>query len=162
MLAPGALVHPCPGDLGWGGPLAGRGWTATGWWTFTTGTGPGPMEADGGTAACRGGELDDEEDLRVAYTILRSHPQGPLEESPGCFTNQFFMKEFFRYVFWGWVWGSLGGIFSGYVGKIIEPWKMVPAGKHQHSHHQLRHENDLKNSSTSTELNAQHVQNSGV
>ena len=68
MLAPGALVHPCPGDLGWGGPLAGRGWTATGWWTFTTGTGPGPMEADGGTAACRGGELDDEEDLKVAYT----------------------------------------------------------------------------------------------
>ena len=110
MLAPGALVHPCPGDLGWGGPLAGRGWTATGWWTFTTGTGPGPMEADGGTAACRGGELDDEEDLRVAYTILRSHPQGPLEESPGCFTNQFFMKEFFGYLFggeFGEVWGYL-------------------------------------------------------
>ena len=135
MLAPGALVHPCPGDLGWGGPLAGRGWFPTiGWWTFTTGApGPGCMEADGGTAACRGGELDDEEDLKVE----RSHPQGPLEESPGCFTNQFFMKEFFRYLFWGWFGEVWGYLFQGMWAKSLNHGRCFPAGS-AISHHQLR------------------------
>lgn len=87
--------------------------------------------------------------------------RAPWKKVPDVSPTSFLWRNSFG-IFLGVSLGKFGGIFSGYVGKIIEPWKMVPAGKHRHSHHQLRHENDLKNSSTFRELNAQHVQNSGV
>ena len=115
------------------------------------------MEADGGTAGCRGGELDDEEDLRVDLTH-----RAPGEDTSGCVSpTSFFYEGILSVSFLGVVWGSLGVSFQGMWAKSLNHGRWFRL-VHRHSHHQLRHENDLKNSSTSRELNAPHVQNSGV
>ena len=72
MLAPGALVHPCPGDRGCGGPR-GPGVTGPG---ATNGATGGPT-VEAGKGGARGGELDEEEDLekitRFTIEVRDSH-----------------------------------------------------------------------------------------
>ena len=71
MLAPGAFVHPCPGDRGCGRPL-GPGVT-----TGATNGATGGPTVEAGKGGARGGELDEEEDLekitRLTIEVRDSH-----------------------------------------------------------------------------------------
>ena len=88
-------------------------------------------------------------------------PTGPPQRYLRMCHQPVFYEGILSVSFLGVVWGSLGVSFQGMWAKSLNHGRWFRL-VHRHSHHQLRHENDLKNSSTSRELNAQHVQNSGV